>query len=228
MLTSPWTFFSLSFSRLRTAFQRRKYAEGEWICRRPDASSDPSSSSAPAASVTDADFFVIISGSVQLSVSVLTGKTAHKEMPVDPTAAVTQPRTSLRPDPNLLPAMESEDVTLAVLKDGQWFGAEALVQDSFEKADILALTDCVLWTISREAFRSFAQDIPSMQTNVADVVTNTRVSLHSLPFFANVDELKLQQLSQLLEFRRFKTSDIIVKEGEVRHERREEKIAGRG
>lgn len=204
MLVSIPFFESLepkAIRKLRDAFHRRKYAAGEWIVR----TSKPESVKAdPAAPPVADDFVVIISGSVQLSVRLPTSKTTASSKPL-----------SSHPDPNELPATEYEDVTLAVLRDGQWFGVEALVQDSLQRTDVLALNDCVLLSISREAFRTFSADIPSMHTCIADVVTNTRVQLSSLPFFAHVDQLKLQQLSQLLEFRRFVSGDVIVREGEM-------------
>jgi CRP-like cAMP-binding protein len=176
---------------------------------------------APTQSNAAADFFVIISGCVQLSVSVATSKTTSSSSGVAAGNGVVAAtgahvsRHAARPDPNQLPPTQYEEVKLAVLRSGQWFGVEALVQDTFQKAHILAVSDSVLLSISREEFRDFAEGVDSMHTNIADAVTHTRISLRSLPFFANVDELKLQQLSQLLEFRRMQPGDVIIREGEL-------------
>ena len=216
-----------AIKKLRDAFRRRKYQAGDWVTRASGAAAQaqaqpeaviamPADAAAAAnaaaaatvASAAEDEFFVIISGSVQLSVPVFTSKTA-------PAAHQTTVNALERPDPLALPGLQVEDVMLAVLKDGQWFGVEALVADSFQRCNVRALDSTVLLSISRAEFLSFSAGVESMSTNIADVVSNTKISLRSLPFFSSIDELKLQQLSQLLEFRRFAAGDVIMKEGEA-------------
>jgi CRP-like cAMP-binding protein len=107
---------------------------------------------------------------------------------------------------------------VGTLINGQWFGETQLVDDTMQPVTVRAQQRCTLLTIDKQRFDQFVAETPSMSSVVEniDCVSHkkTRVTLRSLPFFAQVSEIKLQKLAALIEFKRFKDKEDIVVEGD--------------
>ncbi len=54
------------------------------------------------------------------------------------------------------------------MREGQFFGEKALIEDSVRYADVVCLTDCTLFSMSREAFDSLVLESPKLKKVIED------------------------------------------------------------
>ena len=119
------------------------------------------------------------------------------------------------------------ELHLNTLKDGEWFGEIALVQNTLRTATLTAITPCVFFFLSSSAFRSFLSIAPEIRQSVFDNIIPRRTanSLKAIPLFSFLsraergggrvfDESKLQLLGELFRFQPFAKNELVFAEGD--------------
>eukprot|EP01137_Pigoraptor_chileana_P024711 Opistho-2@93063 len=108
-------------------------------------------------------------------------------------------------------------VELYTLGAGDWFGDWTLFGATILCATIVATEKTTLLSLSNEKFKEFVAKIPDAR---ASVQTNSfgsppvRVALSGLPFFSQVEEMKMQLLGGFFQFTRCRKSDIVCRQGD--------------
>jgi len=83
------------------------------------------------------------------------------------------------------------------LHEGDFFGEKALFEDTVRYADIVCLTDCHLFSLSREAFEEFISKSPKLNKVIEDRIQSYRTDKPPIPY----KELIKQELAGLKEMK---------------------------
>jgi CRP-like cAMP-binding protein len=118
-----------------------------------------------------------------------------------------------------------EDIRLIrTLRQGEWFGDMALLKDSRsdnnEYISVNIIESSTLLSISSQKFNEFLEVAPTLRAEVhasrrIGGVLPPPVQLKALPFFADVDEFKLNQLAALLTIVRVNAGTVLFKQGDI-------------
>ena len=95
------------------------------------------------------------------------------------------------------------------LKIGESFGELALLHDAPRSASILAVTDCLLWTLERKSFRKIIDHITKINYE-----ENVRF-IDSIPILSHIEQYQKTILSSSLLKEEFEPKTLIVKKGEL-------------
>ncbi|GMH50589.1 hypothetical protein TL16_g00813 [Triparma laevis f. inornata] len=132
----------------------------------------------------------------------------------------------LSPSPNKASESENknknqpqfEDVQLAVLNDGEYFGEMAAFIELPRAATVTSLTSCLFATLSKADFRSFLKVVPNMQNQIEFMVKQhmlqNLIQLKS-PFLQSVSLAKAHGMASKSIIEVYKGKDIIFKEGDA-------------
>ena len=96
-----------------------------------------------------------------------------------------------------------------VLKIGESFGELALLHDAPRSASVIAVTDCLLWTLERKNFRKIIDHITKINYE-----ENLRF-IDSIPILSHIEQYQKTILSSSLFKEEFEPKTIIVKKGEL-------------
>lgn len=77
------------------------------------------------------------------------------------------------------------------LREGQFFGEKALIEDSRRSADVVCLTDCSLFSLTREAFDSLVLTSPKIKKVIEDRIQSYLTETPPIPY----QELIKQELA---------------------------------
>ena len=112
---------------------------------------------------------------------------------------------------------EGKSITLQELKNGDWFGEVALIKDGIQPVSVQALEESTLLAVTAAEFANAVQKFPELGASVQLVGRNPplKVQLKKIPFFADVGELKLQQLGTLCAVRRVNPGTKICAQGDL-------------
>jgi len=102
---------------------------------------------------------------------------------------------------------EGEKYLKTYLK-GEVFGELALLYNSPRAATIKAKTDCFLWTLDRETFNNIVKEATVKRREMYEKF------LKSVEIFSSLDNYEISQISDALGTKRFKTDDVVIKQGE--------------
>jgi CRP-like cAMP-binding protein len=82
---------------------------------------------------------------------------------------------------------------------------------------VTADTDSVVLHIKQSQFEAALKQYPELSVcmRVVGSSENNKIQLKSIPFFASIDELRLQQLAQLCEIKKVSSSLPVVKQGDA-------------
>ena len=117
-------------------------------------------------------------------------------------------------------------VTLNTLKEGDWFGEIALVQNTLRTATLTSITSCLLLYLSSSRFTSFLTLAPELRQRLIDSIISRRTanSLKAIPLFSflsrivngarTVDEQKLQLLGEMFTFEDYRSNHVVFEEGD--------------
>ena len=117
-------------------------------------------------------------------------------------------------------------VTLNTLKEGDWFGEIALVQNTLRTATLTSITPCLLLYISSSRFTSFLSLAPELRQRLFDSIISRRTanSLKAIPLFGflarmengarTFDEQKLQLLGEMFTFEDYRSNHVVFEEGD--------------
>jgi CRP-like cAMP-binding protein len=117
---------------------------------------------------------------------------------------------------------EDSKIVIRTLKQGEWFGDMALLEADWAYQAITAQVteQTSLLSISNSRFNEFLEVAPALRAEIhasrrIGGVTPPPVQLKALPFFAGVDELKLQQLAVLLTLVRAPAGTVLFNQGDI-------------
>ena len=117
-------------------------------------------------------------------------------------------------------------VTLNTLKEGDWFGEIALVQNTLRTATLTSITPCLLLYLSSSRFTSFLSLAPELRQRLFDSIISRRTanSLKAIPLFSflsrmenstrTFDEQKLQLLGEMFTFEDYRSNHVVFEEGD--------------
>ncbi|GMI07699.1 hypothetical protein TrVE_jg4979 [Triparma verrucosa] len=113
---------------------------------------------------------------------------------------------------------EPQDVQLATLYDGEYFGEMAAFIELPRAATVTSLTSCLFATLSKSDFRSFLKVVPDMQNQIEFMVKQhmlqNLIQLKS-PFLQSVSIAKAHGMASKSIIEQYKAKDVIFKEGEA-------------
>jgi len=95
------------------------------------------------------------------------------------------------------------------LKIGESFGELALLHDAPRSGTIVAVTDCLLWTLERKNFRKIIEHITKLNYE-----ENLRF-IDSIPILSHIEQYQKTILSSSLFKEEFEPKTLIVKKGEL-------------
>ena len=117
-------------------------------------------------------------------------------------------------------------VTLNTLKEGDWFGEIALVQNTLRTATLTSITPCLLLYLSSSRFLTFLTLAPELKQRLFDSIISRRTanSLKAIPLFSflarmeggarTFDEQKLQLLGEMFTFEDYRSNHVVFEEGD--------------
>ena len=117
-------------------------------------------------------------------------------------------------------------VTLNTLKEGDWFGEIALVQNTLRTATLTSITPCLLLYLSSSQFTSFLSLAPELRQRLFDSIISRRTanSLKAIPLFSflarmengtrTFNEQKLQLLGEMFTFEDYRSNHVVFEEGD--------------
>ncbi|MBW2093019.1 MAG: cyclic nucleotide-binding domain-containing protein, partial [Deltaproteobacteria bacterium] len=87
--------------------------------------------------------------------------------------------------------------TINFLREGDFFGEKALIEETTRYADIVCLTDCHLFSLSREAFDTLVHKSPKLRKVIEDRIKSYLTDKPPIPY----TEIIKQELAALKEIR---------------------------
>ena len=118
-------------------------------------------------------------------------------------------------------------VTMNTLKEGDWFGEIALVQNTLRTATLTSITPCLLLYLSKARFIAFLDQLaPELRQRLIDSIISRRTanSLKAIPLFSflsrmengtrTFDEQKLQLLGEMFTFEDYRSNHVVFEEGD--------------
>jgi len=108
------------------------------------------------------------------------------------------------------------DVELSDLKQGDWFGDMALLHDDFSPVSARVVETATVLMLSHEQFYRTLRDYPELGVSIdaLDVQPPLTIRLKAIPFFNDIDDLKLQALGSLCTLRKASVGQQICKQGD--------------
>ena len=90
---------------------------------------------------------------------------------------------------------DSEQEIKNFLREGDFFGEKALVEDTRRTADVICLTDCHLFSLSKEQFNGLVAKSPKLKGVIEDRITSYLTTIPPLPYQERIK----QELAALKE-----------------------------
>eukprot|EP01006_Ploeotia_vitrea_P040349 TRINITY_DN66422_c1_g1_i1.p1 TRINITY_DN66422_c1_g1~~TRINITY_DN66422_c1_g1_i1.p1 ORF type:complete len:596 (+),score=305.89 TRINITY_DN66422_c1_g1_i1:106-1893(+) len=112
---------------------------------------------------------------------------------------------------------ESEEVSIAKLGPGSYFGEIALMVDMPRTAGVQAVDDCLLLSLKKQDFHNFMSLVPEFRDSFDGVVKQRTAEFFkkfNVPFFEAIPNELYAQLSALCEIEEFPANSVIFHEGD--------------
>ncbi|MBW2052484.1 MAG: peptidase domain-containing ABC transporter [Deltaproteobacteria bacterium] len=92
---------------------------------------------------------------------------------------------------------DQKQETINFLREGDFFGEKALIEETIRYADIVCLTDCHLFSLTREAFNSLVQKSPKIKRVIEDRIKSYLTDKPPIPY----TEIIKQELAALKDIK---------------------------
>ena len=112
-------------------------------------------------------------------------------------------------------AVRKGTLDLAIMRQGQWFGEMALLEEISRTATVVSAGQCTLLTLTGANFRHLVGTYPALQRAMNRLTAHrTGKTLSSVPFFRKITLHQLDLLGSLFHFVQYKTGEVVCAEGE--------------
>ena len=106
----------------------------------------------------------------------------------------------------------SEDIVLAELGNGNWFGEIALTGRQFRSASATTSSACIFLVLTCEKFEELREAFPDVAEGMQRVISERKAStLKEVPFFELLEDGVLNGLATLLTFEQFRANTVVFR-----------------
>ena len=105
-----------------------------------------------------------------------------------------------------------EEILLAEISDGNWFGEIALTGRQFRSATATTTTPCIFLVLSQGKFDELRSVMPDVAAGMQRVISERKAStLKEVPFFELLDDAVLNSLAGLFTFEQFREDTVVFR-----------------
>ena len=106
----------------------------------------------------------------------------------------------------------SEDIVLAELGNGNWFGEIALTGRQFRSATATTSSACIFLVLTCAKFEELRKAFPDVAEGMQCVISERKAStLKEVPFFELLDDSVLSSLAALFTFEQFRANSVVFR-----------------